>query len=66
MKDEKRNINIELRSEKMQKIINAAPKKIIYWGVIIVILIIAAILITFFTIPHPSGSGESFFHYLFL
>lgn len=57
--------DIELRSEKVRKIIGTVPSAPVRWGITVITIIIAALFIAVMCIPYPYGDGETIFTHLF-
>jgi hypothetical protein len=53
--------NIELRSEKVRKLLGDIPLSLVICGQVILVIIIAALLMVVCFVPHPQGIGESIF-----
>ncbi len=63
--DNTANVNIELRSEKVRKLLGEIPPSLVRWGsVIIAVLFIAVLAVLCFT-PYPYSNGESILQHLF-
>lgn len=56
---------IELRSEKVRKIIGTIPSSLVYWGISIIVIIIIILTIVVTLVPYPYGDGETIFQHLF-
>lgn len=56
---------IELRSEKVQKIINEIPSSILIIGFIIIISIIIALIFVVCLCPYPYSNGEKIIQHIF-
>jgi hypothetical protein len=63
MKNEKNNI--ELRSEKVRKLLGDIPLSLVICGQVILMVIIAALLMVVCFVPHPQGMGESILQHWF-
>jgi len=57
---------IELRSEKVRRIIRTRPSFILRWGTAAVFLVFAILLVLFFLAPYPYGHGETILGHIFL
>ena len=55
----KENNDIELRSEKVRKILGEIPRSLVIWGTTIIISIFALLIIAVSLIPYPYSDGES-------
>lgn len=49
---------IELRSEKVRKLIGELPKSLIRWSSTIILIIIVIMLTALFVLPYPYSNGE--------
>lgn len=58
------NGNIELRSEKVRKLLGEIPPSLVRWGTVIITVIFLALLATVCLIPYPYSNGESILHHL--
>lgn len=56
---------IELRSEKVQKLIGTIPPILVYSGIAVITIIFVMLILTMLLIPYPYGAGESIFQHLF-
>ncbi len=55
---------IELRSEKVRKLIGEIPPSLVRWGIAIVIIVITAVLAAICLLPYPYSNGESILRHL--
>ncbi len=55
---------IELRSEKVRKMIGEIPPALVRWGIVVVVAIFIALLLVLFLVPYPYGDGETLFQHL--
>lgn len=55
---------IELRSEKVRKLIGEIPPSLVRWGTAIIALIVAALLMAVCLLPYPYSDGESVIEHL--
>lgn len=55
---------IELRSEKVRKLIGEIPPSPVRWGTAIIALIVAALLMAVCLLPYPYSDGESIIEHL--
>lgn len=55
---------IELRSEKVRKLIGEIPPSLVRWGTAIIALIIIALLAAVCLLPYPYSDGESIIEHL--
>ena len=58
------NGNIELRSEKVRKLLGEIPPSLVRWGTVIITVIFLALLATVCLIPYPYSNGESILQHL--
>lgn len=56
--------NIELRSEKMRKLIGEIPPSLVRWGIAIIALIVVTLLVVVCMLPYPYSNGESIIEHL--
>ncbi len=56
---------IELRSEKVRKMIGEIPPALVRWGIAVVAAIFIALLLVLLLVPYPYGNGETLFRHLF-
>ena len=50
---------IELRSEKVRKLIGEIPPSLVRWGTAIIAIVFIALLATVCLLPYPYSNGES-------
>ncbi|MDE6866740.1 MAG: hypothetical protein K2J23_05025 [Muribaculaceae bacterium] len=50
---------IELRSEKVRKLIGEIPPSLVRWGTAIIAIVFIALLAAVFLLPYPYSKGES-------
>lgn len=55
---------IELRSEKVRKLIGEIPPSLVRWGTAIIALIVVALLAAVCLLPYPYSDGESIIEHL--
>lgn len=63
------NINhdkIELRSEKVRKLIGEIPPSLVRWGMAIIAIVFIALLAAVCLLPYPYSNGESILHHLLI
>lgn len=60
------NDRIEIRSEKVRKILGEVPAKFLRWGISIICVIFAIIIACVLCIKFPYGNGETIFEHIFL
>lgn len=61
------NINhdkIELRSEKVRKLIGEIPPSLVRWGTAIIAIVFIALLAAVCLLPYPYSKGESILQHL--
>lgn len=56
--------DINLRSEKVRRLIGEIPPAIARWGTIVILLIFAALIAALCLLPYPYSSGESILRHL--
>lgn len=59
------NDKIELRSEKVRKIIGVVPPVFVRWGTLIIFIVFLIILFAITTLPYPNSGNETIFNHLF-
>ena len=59
-----RKDNMELRSEKVRKLLGEIPPALVDWGVAILLLIVIVLLIVVCFVPYPHSKGESILSHL--
>lgn len=52
---------IELRSEKVRKLIGEIPPSLVRWGTAIIAIVFIALLAAVCLLPYPYSNGESIF-----
>lgn len=62
-KDSKEN-QIELRSEKVRKLIGEIPPSLVRWGTAIIAIVFIALLSAVCLLPYPYSNGESILRHL--
>ena len=50
---------IELRSEKVRKLIGEIPPSLVRWGTVIITIVFIALLAAVCLLPYPYSNGES-------
>ncbi len=58
------NDKIELRSEKVRKLIGDIPPILVQWGIVIIILIFIALIVAIIFIPYPYSNGETILQHI--
>lgn len=53
------NDKIELRSEKVRKLIGEIPPSLVRWGIAIIAIVFIALLVAICLLPYPYSNGES-------
>lgn len=56
--------NLNLRSEKVRRLIGEIPPAITRWGITLLLVIFLLLLAALFLIPYPYGNGESILTHL--
>lgn len=56
--------NIELRSEKVRKLIGEIPPSLERWGTAILVVIIITLLVVVCFVPYPYSTGETILQHL--
>ncbi|MDE6770056.1 MAG: hypothetical protein K2J78_10070 [Muribaculaceae bacterium] len=59
-----RKDNMELRSEKVRKLLGEIPSALVDWGIATLLLIIIVLLIVVCFVPYPHSNGESILSHL--
>lgn len=57
---------IELRSEKVRKLLGEIPPSLVRWGLVIMFAIFVALLAVVCLLPYPYSNGESIIEHLFM
>lgn len=57
---------IELRSEKVRKLLGEIPQSLVRWGMIIMLVIFIALLAVVCLLPYPYSNGESIIEHIFM
>ena len=57
---------IELRSEKVRKLIGEIPPSLVRWGTVIIAIILIGLLMAVCLLPYPYSNGESIFEHLIM
>lgn len=55
---------IELRSEKVRKLIGDIPPSLVRWGIVIIVTIIIGLLAAVCFLPYPYSNGESILEHI--
>lgn len=58
------NDNLDVRSEKVRKVLGNLPPALIRWSIITMIIIILALLAALFLLPYPYAGGESILYHI--
>lgn len=66
MKDNYNEPNIELRSEKVRKLIGEIPPALVRWGTVIIVAIFLTLLLVVCFMPYPYSNGESILQHLLI
>ncbi len=56
--------NMELRSEKVRKLLGEMPTALVDWGTAILMAIVIILLIVVCFVPYPHSNGESILQHL--
>ena len=56
--------NIELRSEKVRKLIGEIPPSLVRWGTLIIVIIFLGLLAAVCFLPYPYSNGESILEHI--
>ena len=59
MKTKRKNNDIELRSEKVQKLLGEVPPSLVRWGTVVIVAIFLILLLVLCFMPYPYSNGES-------
>ncbi len=59
-----RKDNMELRSEKVRKLLGEMPTALVDWGTIALVAIVLILLIVVCFVPYPHSKGESILQHL--
>lgn len=57
---------IELRSEKVRKLLGEIPQSLVRWGMIIMVVIFIALLAVVCLLPYPYSNGGSIIEHIFM
>ncbi len=55
---------IELRSEKVRKLIGEVPPSLVRWGTIIIVIVFLILLAAVCFLPYPYSTGETILQHL--
>ncbi len=55
---------IELRSQKVRRLIGDVPGTLVRWGIAVIALIFALLIVALVCLPYPYGDGESILSHL--
>lgn len=64
MKDNYNKPNIELRSEKVRKLLGEIPPNLVRWGTAIIVVILVILLLVVCFMPYPYSKGESILQHI--
>lgn len=56
--------NIELRSEKVRKLLGEIPPTLVRWGTIVIVAIFLVLLLVLCFMPYPYSNGESIINHI--
>jgi len=59
MKTKRKNNDIELRSEKVQKLLGEVPSSLVRLGTVVIVAIFLILLLVLCFMPYPYSNGES-------
>ena len=62
--NKKSSEEIELRSEKVRKLLGEIPPSLIRWGTIIIVAVFLILLLVVCFMPYPYSNGESIFQHI--
>lgn len=57
---------IELRSEKVRKLLGEIPPALVRWGTIIIVAIFISLLLVVCIMPYPYSKGESILQHILM
>lgn len=57
---------IELRSEKVRKLIGEIPPSLVRWGTVIIAIVFIGLIAAVSLLPYPYSNGESIFRHFIL
>jgi len=66
METENTHSRIELRSEKVRRIIGEIPPTLVRWGIIIIVVIFAILFAVVLCVKYPYGNGEAILQHILL
>ena len=55
---------IELRSEKVRRIVGTIPAALVRWNIIVLLIIVCTLLGIVCVVPYPYGEGESILRHI--
>lgn len=55
---------IELRSEKVRRIVGTIPAALVRWNIIVLLVIVCTLLWIVCAVPYPYGEGESILRHI--
>ncbi|MDE6631667.1 MAG: hypothetical protein K2K23_01570 [Muribaculaceae bacterium] len=61
---EDRELRIELRSEKVRKLLGEIPPSLVRWGTALIIMILIGLTAAVCLLPYPYSGGESILFHL--
>lgn len=62
----KKEMEIELRSEKVRNLLGEIPPSLVRWGTVIIVAIFLALLLVVCFVPYPHSQGESILQHLLM
>lgn len=63
-KDKPTGERIELRSEKVRKLIGDIPRPLVRWGIVVIAVVASALIAAICLLPYPYSDGESILEHL--
>lgn len=55
---------MELRSEKVRKLLGDVPSPLMRWGTLVIVIVFAALAAAVCILPYPGSDGETILEYL--
>lgn len=62
----KKEMEIELRSEKVRNLLGEIPPSLVRWGTVIIVAIFLALLLVVCFVPYPHSQGECILQHLLM
>lgn len=66
MKEESKEVHMEIRSEKVRELLGDIPPALVRWGTVIIVAIVLALLLVVCFVPYPHSQGESILQHILL